>query len=166
MVKNTVNNTGSVIIRAELFLVPGLLTPHSQAHLRLADDMGEVFEANLVLRLDTDSGETGIAGNTLYTEQDIDRSVAEAVCLLLPHVLNKCPSEKEKIWKELSLKYCNCAPQAQSIIDIALWDLVSKIKGVPLSKYMGGEKNRIAVYASLPTFRYDRRLREQHPKIY
>lgn len=151
LVKNKVNNTDGVIIRAELFLVPGFLPPHWQTHLRLAEDMGEVFEANLVLKLNTDSGKIGTAGNTLYTEQDIDRSVAEAVCLLLPHVLNKCPSEKEKIWEELSLRYCNCAPQAQSLIDIALWDLVSKIKGVPLSKYLGGEKDRIAVYASLPT---------------
>lgn len=152
LVKNTVNHSNAVIIQAELFLVPRLLTSHLEAPLRLADDMGQVYEANLIVRLDTDSGITGLAGNSLYTEQDIDRSVAEAVCLLLPYVLNKCPSEKQQIWEELSLKYCNCAPQAQSLIDIALWDLASKIKGVPLSKYIGGEKNRIAVYASLPTF--------------
>jgi L-alanine-DL-glutamate epimerase-like enolase superfamily enzyme len=41
-------------------------------------------------------------------------------------------------------------PQAQSLIDIALWDMAAKAASLPLYQFLGGARSKIRSYASTP----------------
>lgn len=115
-----------------------------------ADDMPEQFMSNTILRLTTRGGLEGIAGAASCTDFVFDRAVAEALRPLLPRVLGATPREREALWHRLRPLNTPIHGQAQSLIDIALWDLAAKEAGLPLYRMLGGVRSKILSYASTP----------------
>jgi L-alanine-DL-glutamate epimerase-like enolase superfamily enzyme len=104
-----------------------------------------------IVRLTTDQGLEGFG--VTYHEVG-GEATKELILKNFKNILiGRSPFETEMIWQELvgylrgvgrkGLMFC-----ALSAVDIALWDLKSKILGLPLYKLLGGSKTKIPVYAS------------------
>lgn len=126
--------------------------PDTERHA-WSSDMHAQFMTNTLLRATTRGGLEAVAGVSSYTEFDFDRSIAETLRPLLPHVINATPDGREALWHKLYNRGIPIAPQAQSAIDILLWDLAAKAAGKPLYKYLGGARDRIPAYASTPLYK-------------
>ena len=108
------------------------------------------FHSWLVVEIETDSGTVGLGNAALapeITKATIDR-------YLTPLLLGADPFDVELLWQRMyratmAFGRKGVAMVAISAVDIALWDLMAKIIGVPLFKLLGGRlKERIPVYAS------------------
>jgi len=115
-----------------------------------ASDMGEQFMTNNIVRLTTRGGLEGIGSGASFTEHAYDVSVVETLRPLLPRLIGASPLEREALWYRLQSLNFPTAPQALSAIDTALWDLVARHAGLPLSQLLGGARSRILSYASTP----------------
>ncbi|MGH6719413.1 MAG: hypothetical protein ACREER_08850, partial [Alphaproteobacteria bacterium] len=133
------------IDRAEVFVA----APPVERHAWAADQT-EMFMTGVYLRLTTKGGLVGFACVKNFTPYDFDRSVAETLRPLLPQVLGLDPLERERAWERMVNRLILAAPQAQSAIDIALWDLAAKHAGLPLYQFLGGARSKIRSYASIP----------------
>jgi L-alanine-DL-glutamate epimerase-like enolase superfamily enzyme len=115
-----------------------------------ADDMPEQFMANTIVRLTTKGGLEGVAGAATCSDFVFDRSAAEALRPLLPRLIGATHREREALWHRLRPLNTPIPGQAQSLIDIALWDLAAKEAGLPLYRMLGGARSKILSYASTP----------------
>jgi L-alanine-DL-glutamate epimerase-like enolase superfamily enzyme len=131
--------------RAEVFVVAPPVERHTWA-----SDQTEMFMTGTYLRLTTKGGLVGFSCVKNFTPYDFDRSVAETLRPLLPQVLGLDPRERERAWEALLNRLIMAAPQAQSAIDIALWDLAAKHADLPLYQFMGGARSKVRAYASTP----------------
>jgi L-alanine-DL-glutamate epimerase-like enolase superfamily enzyme len=74
---------------------------------------------------------------------------------LIPLVIGKNPLNVGRIWDEMyhrtyKLGVMGAQPEAMAGIDIALWDILGKVSGLPLSQLLGGKrKDRIRMYSSI-----------------
>ncbi|HEU4391864.1 MAG TPA: mandelate racemase/muconate lactonizing enzyme family protein [Blastocatellia bacterium] len=74
---------------------------------------------------------------------------------LIPIVIGKNPLDIERLWDEMyhrtfKLGVMGAQPEAMSGIDIALWDILGKVTGLPLWQLLGGKrKDRIRLYSSI-----------------
>ncbi len=116
--------------------------------LAWALDMPGQFMTGTLLRITTTGGAQGIACAANFSDFQYEISVMETLRTLVPHLLGRAALEREKIWRDLLSKTLPRAPQAQSLIDVALWDLAAKIAGMPLWRFLGGTRERIPAYAS------------------
>jgi L-alanine-DL-glutamate epimerase-like enolase superfamily enzyme len=108
------------------------------------------YVTNNIIRITTRGGLEGVAGAMFVTEFGFTTAVAETVRRMLPLLIGANPLDREKLWYRLQPIDLPMAPQAQSIIDIALWDLVAKHAGLPLYRMLGGPRSKIMSYASTP----------------
>ena len=108
---------------------------------------------NNIVKLTTRDGLEGFGGAASYSEGGFDCSVAETLRHLVPLLLGVSAHDREAIWLKLKNYNTPQAPQAQSAIDIALWDLAAKAVGVPLYRFLGSHRSRILSYASTPLLR-------------
>ena len=115
-----------------------------------AQEMGEQFMAQTILRLTAKGGLQGIAGAAMCTSHAFDRSVGETLRYLLPEVMGRSPLEREALWYRLRTLNTPLVPQAVSLIDIALWDMAAKQAGLPLCQMLGGARDKVPAYASTP----------------
>ncbi len=108
----------------------------------------------LWVRIHTDSGLIGL-GETYPSP-----AAESAVILnsLAPVLLNRDPSEIDKLWADmfLAISYSGWAGaemRAISAVDIALWDLAGKVANQPIYKLLGGASRK-----TIPTYNtcYDR----------
>ncbi len=72
---------------------------------------------------------------------------------LVPAMIGESPLDHEHVWQKLywrlhSIGRRGLVMQAQSALDIALWDLKGKVAGLPLWKLLGGARPSAAVYGS------------------
>ena len=74
---------------------------------------------------------------------------------LKPVIMGKNPFQREKLWSEMfnalnnALLYLGLGGSAVSAVDIALWDIVGKKLGVPISDLLGGKvKDKVQTYAT------------------
>lgn len=118
--------------------------------LTWAEGMEGQFMTHTILKLTTAGGLIGLAGAASYAEGGYECSVAETLRPLLGRVLGRSPLEREALWDELLSRTLIRAPQAQALIDVALWDLAAKLAGVPLYRLLGGYRDNITAYASTP----------------
>lgn len=133
------------IIAADVYLVG----PNVK-RLKFSEDMGEIYESLTLVKITTSDGSTGVSGVTLFSENNFDGSLAESLKTLLPAIIGKSASDPESIYSYLMGRYCNMTPKAQGAIDIALWDCLAKSKQLPLYKLLGGTRNTMPAYASIP----------------
>ena len=103
-----------------------------------ASDMDDQFMTHNLIRITAHSGLEGIAAAASYTDHGFDRSVVETLRPLLPSLLGVSALAREHLWYRLQSHNLPAAPQALSMIDIALWDLVAKQAGLPLYQLLGG----------------------------
>src|SRR5918999_4040204 len=105
-----------------------------------------------LIQVDTDEGITGFgscSGNGELIEVIIEK-------ILKPLILGMGPTEIDEVWdkaytrgghKEFGTRGIGVV--ALSGIDIALWDILGKIRGVPLYRLLGGKcRDKVPVYAT------------------
>jgi len=120
------------------------------ARYNWAWNMAEQFMTNNVIRVFTKGGLEGVAGAISFSEHGFNSAVTETLRAWLPDVLGASPLEREALWYRLRKLDFPTAPQAQSLIDIALWDLTAKYANLPLYQLLGGARSRVLSYASTP----------------
>ena len=125
--------------------------PQTERHA-WASDMHTQYMTNTILHARTRGGLEGIAGVASFSEFDFDRSVAETVRPLLPHLVGASPDRREGLWHKLVNRGIPGSLQAQSLIDILMWDLAAKSAGLPLYRYVGACRDSISAYASTPLY--------------
>jgi L-alanine-DL-glutamate epimerase-like enolase superfamily enzyme len=133
------------IDRAEVFVVG----PDTERYT-WAEGMSGQYMANIILRLTTKGGLEGVAGAAMITPHGFDKSVGETLRHLLPDLIGETPAEREAVWHRLRNLGTPQVPQAQSLIDIALWDMTARRAGLPLYQLLGGARHKILSYASTP----------------
>ena len=118
--------------------------------LSWALDMPGQFMTGTLLRISVRGGLSGVACAANFSDFEYESSVAETLRTLVPHMLGRHALAREAIWQELCSKTIPRAPQAQSLIDVALWDLAARAAGLPLWQMLGGYRSSIPAYASTP----------------
>jgi L-alanine-DL-glutamate epimerase-like enolase superfamily enzyme len=108
------------------------------------------YVTNTVARITTKGGLEGVGGAMSVTEFGFSAAVAETMRSMLPLLIGATPLDRERLWYRLQPLDLPLAPQAQSILDIALWDLMAKHAGLPLYQMLGGPRSKIRSYASTP----------------
>ncbi|MBB5752201.1 mandelate racemase/muconate lactonizing enzyme family protein [Prosthecomicrobium pneumaticum] len=103
---------------------------------------------NLWVRIHTDSGLSGL-GETYY----LPRAVAAVIHdVYAPLLVGRDPRDIENHWQNLFSLVNFCGPmgaemRAISAIDVALWDLLGQIAGLPIHTLLGGRsRDRIRLY--------------------
>ena len=106
----------------------------------------------LLVEVHTDEGITGIgscSGNGMLIEIIVDR-------ILKPLLVGMDPTNIEQIWDKAyfrggvrALRSRGIGVVALSGIDIALWDILGKIRGLPIYQLLGGpRREKVRVYAT------------------
>jgi L-alanine-DL-glutamate epimerase-like enolase superfamily enzyme len=113
-------------------------------------NMAEQYMTNNIIRVFTKGGLEGVAGAISFSEHGFTSPVAETLRAWLPDLIGASPLEREALWYRLRKLDFPTAPQAQSLIDIALWDLTAKYANLPLYQMLGGARHRVLSYASTP----------------
>jgi L-alanine-DL-glutamate epimerase-like enolase superfamily enzyme len=108
---------------------------------------GEVRAAEHVLvRVHTDDGRIGVADAPPrpFTYGETQASVKAVIDqILAPEILGLSPLERETVHTSMNRTVGN--PTAKAAIDIAIWDVIGKSFGVPVSDLLGGYTNRLRV---------------------
>src|SRR5688572_18707371 len=95
-------------------------------------DMTEQFMTHTILRVFTRDGLEGVAGAISFSEYGFSSAVAETLRRMVPDLLGVSAVDREALWYRLRRLDFPTAPQAQSLMDIALWDLAAKAADMPL----------------------------------
>jgi L-alanine-DL-glutamate epimerase-like enolase superfamily enzyme len=108
------------------------------------------------VRVSTDTGITGLG--SVYSHPDLVRVIVENQ--LGEMLIGENPLDVERLWElgyALTRWYGRkgVAVSALGGVDVALWDIRGKVLGKPIYKLLGGERNRLAAYASALTWRDD-----------
>ncbi len=72
---------------------------------------------------------------------------------LAPALIGEAPLDHERLWQQLYWRFQSVGRrglvmQAQSTLDLALWDLKGKVAGLPLHRLLGGSRASAPVYGS------------------
>jgi L-alanine-DL-glutamate epimerase-like enolase superfamily enzyme len=113
-------------------------------------DMTEQFMTHTILRVYTRGGLEGVAGAISFSEYGFSSAVAETLRRMAPDLLGISALDREALWHRFRRLDFPTAPQAQSLMDIALWDLAAKAADMPLYQFLGGARSKILSYASTP----------------
>lgn len=132
-------------IRVHLLVLPWREQPAFQR--------GYARERNvLAVEIETRSGHVGL-GYQLYLREGF-RTVKECLVeTMVPHLIGRDASEVEAIWRELWTASLadgrGGAPVlALSAIDVALWDIVGQVAGMPLHRLWGHYRAEAPAYGS------------------
>lgn len=105
----------------------------------------------IVVKLGTDEGATGM-GYTYSVGQVGGTSICSLIKDNLVHILiGKDPRRIEALWQRIwwALHYVGrsgIAVFALSAVDVALWDLKSRLAGEPMWRFLGGHDNKVEAY--------------------
>lgn len=100
----------------------------------------------------TNEGVTGYGECSPMNPRVITSMLRDA---LAPIVMGKNPLDIARLWDEMlhstyKLGVMGAQPEAMSGIDIALWDILGKVTGLPIWQLLGGRrKERIRLYSSI-----------------
>jgi len=133
------------ISKVEVFVIAG-----PDAKYKTSSHYDDLTITNTIIRIQTSDGYEGYGGAISWTEEGIDHSLAASVRHLVPFIIGKSALRREEIYAKMASRCVQMTPQAQSPIDIALWDLVSKYAKMPLYQMLGGARSKIRSYASTP----------------
>ena len=106
----------------------------------------------LLLELRTENGLVGIGEAAIYggPAVTVETMIHEE---LAPRLLGEDPTQPERLWQRLmwpSHQHGDggVLPAAVSGLDIAVWDLLGQIAGLPLARVLGGHLDAVRAYAS------------------
>ena len=142
------------IVRIRIYAVaPGTTPPY-----RWTGQDGFVRVTDNLLRLTARNGPEGWASNTSNVPEGKpddppaapDRTFADRLALVAPQVLAASALEREAVTDRLLRACDDPSRRAESLIDIALWDMAARAAGQPLWRYLGGARREIPAYASTP----------------
>jgi L-alanine-DL-glutamate epimerase-like enolase superfamily enzyme len=131
-------------VSGELYEIP--------AHREMRDAVREFSVLNLIFaRVETDEGISGLG----FTYNIIPHGARE-ICSVVTGAINSLvrgldPRDHERVWYQMwrGLDWVGrggIAVLGVAAVDIALWDLKSKIAGLPLYKMLGGARDKVPVY--------------------
>lgn len=129
----------------------GLYNP-AKEQITLGQHSSSVVEGLVLCRIRTSDGLVGCSGLTTYTEHAIDRSIFASVCSAARTLIGVGVDQRERIHQQLWRRYDFLRAQSSSLIDLALWDAAAKAAELPLYRYLGAARERVPVYASIPSF--------------
>jgi len=120
-------------------------------HVRITDN---------ILRLTAANGMEGWASNTSNapdrnddgSRADPERGLADRLHEIAPQVLGASALEREAVGERLLRNGDDPRKRAESLIDIALWDLCARAANQPLWRLLGGARTSVPAYASTPVF--------------
>lgn len=113
----------------------------------------EVFTTTTLLRITDAAGTWGIGAYDSDTFGMWDRAPMETLRPLLPRLLGRDAEDRDGIYAVVSEDGTSPFPPAvRSTIDVALWDLASRRRGVPLRELLAGGPTATSLpgYASVP----------------
>ncbi|HWE61343.1 MAG TPA: enolase C-terminal domain-like protein [Chloroflexota bacterium] len=100
-------------------------------------------------RIVTDEGAEGFCfGGHGHGEQDglLPDAQASIVHRIKPMLIGQDPFDREKLWQWM---WAAKTPEnVMSVVDIALWDLLGRVTGLPVHKLLGGCREKVLAYAS------------------
>lgn len=133
------------ISKVDVYVVAG-----PDAKYKTSSHYSDLTITNTIVRIQTSEGYEGYGSAISWTEEGMDKSLAESIRHLIPFLIGKSALQREEIFQLLVSRCVQMTPEAQSPIDIALWDLVAKYSNMPLYQLLGGARNKILSYASTP----------------
>jgi L-alanine-DL-glutamate epimerase-like enolase superfamily enzyme len=107
---------------------------------------------SIFVQIYTDEGVTGI-GECSPMNSDVIANFVNAA--LKPIVMGENPLEIDKLWNKMTFRTYKLGvqgaqPEAIAGIDIALWDILGKVAGLPIHTLLGGcYRNKVMMYASI-----------------
>src|SRR5262249_8086289 len=124
----------------------------------------------VVLRLKTDGGITGwgysnfgtIAGGPRVVQAILEHEIK-------PVLLGQDPAFPKRIladlWRALEYQGVQGVTQfAMSVVDIAVWDIVGKLAGLPVYKLLGAVRDRMPAYAMCGWYRENDKDHSQYKR--
>ncbi len=144
------------IVRARLYAV----APDTTPPYRWTGQDGFVRVTDNILRLTARNGLEGVASNTSNVPEgkpgeapgEADRSLIERLNEVAPSIIGASALEREAVNDRLMRQSDDPRFRAESLIDIALWDLAAKAADLPLHRLLGGACDHMPTYASTPVF--------------
>src|SRR5204863_765415 len=133
------------ITHVEARVVGPPVVRHGWAH-----DLTDQYMTNTLVTVHTEEGVSGTGCAASFTNFDFDRSLVETLRHMIPMLVGKDPLQREALWNLLRSRTLPRAYGAQSAVDIALWDLLGKVAGLPVYQLLGGARDRVMSYASTP----------------
>ncbi len=107
---------------------------------------------NVVVNVTTDEGVRGM-GYT-YTHGEGGRAIKLLIDeMVSPMVCGEDPRNVERVWDKMfwglhAIGSSGFTHLAIAAVDIALWDIIAKERGLPLYKALGGHRERIPLYGT------------------
>lgn len=100
----------------------------------------------LLVEIDTDAGISGIGEAAVGSRAIVDEELA-------PFLVGQDPTQIEWIWQSIYHRFGRAGRRgvvlnALSGIDIALWDILGKVAGLPVYQLLGAYQERVPAYAS------------------
>ncbi len=139
------------IVRARIYAV----TPPDTPPYRWTGQDGFVRITDNLLRLTAANGLEGWASNTSNAPHEDgagepERSAADRLHVIAPQIIGASALEREAVSERLLWTCDDPRRRAESLIDIALWDLMARAAGQPLWQMLGGTRDVLPAYASTP----------------
>ncbi len=89
----------------------------------------------------------GVSGEYVANWVGTPSSLAQA-SMLAPLLLGRNPEHREKIYDDLKREVRAYDHMGHGVLDIALWDLVAKMKGASVKSMLGGYRDSLPTYVS------------------
>ena len=112
--------------------------------------MPEVLNTDTLVRVRDAEGDEGVSSVCTFTEYGPDHSVVESLRSLSLGLLRAGDLSAEAHWAWMQGRRPGVSDVAIAALDIALWDLAARKAGQPLHRFLGGTREEIPVYASMP----------------
>jgi L-alanine-DL-glutamate epimerase-like enolase superfamily enzyme len=111
------------------------------------------YHSLVVALVRTDQGVTGLGYTLAFGGGGVESIRAYLDARLAPLLVGQDPLLVERLWERMyradrGIKRQGIAAYALSALDIALWDIVGKVAGLPLYKLWGAVTDRVAAYGS------------------
>ena len=100
-----------------------------------------------VLRIETDEG---VEGNSFVSSPGpgAEAVARQIVTFIKPLLLGQDPLDVGVHWGRMHRVSRNVDPMAIGVVDVALWDIVGKVAGLPVHRLLGTCRDRVAAYFS------------------
>ena len=125
---------------------------NEDTNVRYSSKWGVWKQTNNILRIKTKDGFEGISGVTSNNEGEFcDKQLFELKSIA-SHLLDIESFDPIEVKRKIRAKRPDISDPSLSSLDIALWDLAANRASLPLYKLLGGKRDTIEAYASLPFF--------------